>query len=93
MLTSVPRGKADRARLKGESRIRVATRMLDAKQELAIENVWNKTVRAITRNSPQAQINKLSRPKQEITRPFKLECHGILRDPGPTQKSAGVTED
>jgi hypothetical protein len=53
----------------------------------------DKTVRAITRNSPQAQINKLSRPKQEITRPFKLECHGILRDPGPTQKSAGVTED
>jgi len=40
MLTSVPGGKADRARLKSESRIRVATRMSGTKQELAIENVW-----------------------------------------------------
>jgi hypothetical protein len=40
MLTSVPSGKTDRARLKSESRIRVTTRMLEAKEELAIENVW-----------------------------------------------------
>ena len=39
ILTSVPSGKTDRARLKSESRIRVATRMSEAKQELAIENV------------------------------------------------------
>src|SRR5215469_4788349 len=44
MLTSVPSGNADRARLKGESRIRVATRMSEAKQELAIENVWQRLV-------------------------------------------------
>ena len=38
--TSVPSGKTDRARLKSESRIRVTTRRSEAKQELAIENVW-----------------------------------------------------
>jgi len=39
MLTSVPSGKTDRARLKSESRILVTTRMLEEKQELAIEKV------------------------------------------------------
>lgn len=46
-LTSVPSGKTDRARLKAESRIRVATKMSGAKQELAIENVWLRLVESL----------------------------------------------
>lgn len=46
------------------------------------------TVRPIARKSWQIQINKLSRTEQEVTGPLKLECHGIRRDLGTTQKSA-----
>jgi hypothetical protein len=51
-----------------------------------------KTVRPISWKSWQTQINKLSRTKQEVTRPLKLECDGLLCDLGTTQKSAWITE-
>jgi len=51
-----------------------------------------KTVRPVSWKSWQTQINKLSRTKQEVTRPLKLECDGLLSDLGTTQKSAWITE-
>jgi hypothetical protein len=92
MLTSVPSGRTDRARLKGESRIRVTSRISEAKQELAIENVCVRPCETVVGDHWENQINKLSRPKQEIARPVKLKCYGILRHPGTTQKSAGISK-
>jgi hypothetical protein len=52
-----------------------------------------KTVRPISWKYWRTQINKLSRTKQEVRRPLKLECDGLLCDLGTTQKSARITEN
>src|SRR5579864_2624442 len=78
MLTSVPGGRADRARLKGESRIRVATKMSEAKQELAIERVCVKPSSPEPGTRRRAKSINCPGPEQKVTRPLKLECQGIL---------------